>query len=197
MYSAPKIDLFNYPGIFCGVSGALYAQFQEFIATSVIDLVMSTNVLFMAYIGGTRLFLGPHYWVGDFRLPFRISEQLHGPVGVDPGYRFSSFSSSLPPRESWESPGRKSKGGEMAEAGRKTENTFLELQGIYKDFDGLEVLFGISLGIQEGERHAIIGPNGAGKSTIFNLITGKYCPSKGRIFFPRAGSLPGPQSFQA
>jgi len=59
----------------------------------------------------------------------------------------------------------------------------LELKEIYKDFDGLEVLFGINLAIQKGERHAIIGPNGAGKSTLFNLITGKYLPSRGQIFF--------------
>jgi len=61
--------------------------------------------------------------------------------------------------------------------------SILELQRIYKDFDGLEVLNGIDLEVYEGERHAIIGPNGAGKSTLFNLITGKYRPSKGKIFF--------------
>ena len=71
----------------------------------------------------------------------------------------------------------------MAEAAGKSANPILELQGVYKDFDGLEVLFGINMGIQQGERHAVIGPNGAGKSTIFNLITGKYVPSKGKIFF--------------
>jgi branched-chain amino acid transport system ATP-binding protein len=71
----------------------------------------------------------------------------------------------------------------MAEAAGKSGNPILELQGIYKDFDGLEVLFGINLGIQQGERHAIIGPNGAGKSTIFNIITGKYMPSKGKVLF--------------
>jgi branched-chain amino acid transport system ATP-binding protein len=59
----------------------------------------------------------------------------------------------------------------------------LELKDVYKDFDGLEVLFGINLDIRQGERHAIIGPNGAGKSTIFNLITGRYPVSKGKIFF--------------
>jgi branched-chain amino acid transport system ATP-binding protein len=59
----------------------------------------------------------------------------------------------------------------------------LEMKDVYKDFEGLEVLFGVNFGIQEGERHAIIGPNGAGKSTIFNLITGRYPVSKGRIFF--------------
>ena len=71
----------------------------------------------------------------------------------------------------------------MAEAAGKSVNPILELQGVYKDFDGLEVLFGINMGIQQGERHAVIGPNGAGKSTIFNIITGKYVPSKGKIFF--------------
>jgi branched-chain amino acid transport system ATP-binding protein len=59
----------------------------------------------------------------------------------------------------------------------------LRLENIYKDFSGLEVLCGISLEIQRGERHAIIGPNGAGKSTVFNVITGLYKPSRGRIFF--------------
>jgi branched-chain amino acid transport system ATP-binding protein len=69
----------------------------------------------------------------------------------------------------------------MAELTEKPRD-ILELKGIYKDFDGLQVLFDINLRIREGECHAIIGPNGAGKSTLFNLITGKYNPSKGRIF---------------
>jgi branched-chain amino acid transport system ATP-binding protein len=59
----------------------------------------------------------------------------------------------------------------------------LEVRDIYKDFSGLEVLLGINLAIEKGERHSIIGPNGAGKSTLFNLVTGKYKPSKGRIIF--------------
>lgn len=69
----------------------------------------------------------------------------------------------------------------MAEWVERPKN-ILDLQEIYKDFEGLQVLFDVNLGVQEGERHAIIGPNGAGKSTLFNLITGKYHPSRGRIF---------------
>jgi branched-chain amino acid transport system ATP-binding protein len=71
----------------------------------------------------------------------------------------------------------------MAEKGKEVDKAILELRDIYKDFNGLKVLFGINLKIEEGERHAIIGPNGAGKSTIYNLITGKYLPSHGKIFF--------------
>jgi branched-chain amino acid transport system ATP-binding protein len=59
----------------------------------------------------------------------------------------------------------------------------LEIRDLHKDFSGLKVLFGINLAIERGDRHAIIGPNGAGKSTIFNMITGKYSPSRGKIFF--------------
>lgn len=70
----------------------------------------------------------------------------------------------------------------MAELAEKHKK-ILEMKEIYKDFEGLEVLFGINLEIREGERHSIIGPNGAGKSTLFNLITGKYLPSRGKIFF--------------
>ncbi len=69
----------------------------------------------------------------------------------------------------------------MAESAEKP-NEILVLKGLCKDFGGLQVLLDIHLKIQEGERHAIIGPNGAGKSTLFNLITGKYRPSGGKIF---------------
>jgi len=69
----------------------------------------------------------------------------------------------------------------MAELAERPRD-ILELKGIYKDFEGLQVLLNINLEIRERERHAIIGPNGAGKSTLFNLITGKYHPSRGAIF---------------
>lgn len=61
--------------------------------------------------------------------------------------------------------------------------TILEVQGVYKDFKGLKVLNDVNLAVEEGECHAIIGPNGAGKSTLFNVITGKYRPTKGKIHF--------------
>jgi len=59
----------------------------------------------------------------------------------------------------------------------------LETKGLYHDFKGLQVLFDINLQVQEGERHAVIGPNGAGKTTLFNVITGTYRPSRGKVFF--------------
>jgi branched-chain amino acid transport system ATP-binding protein len=61
--------------------------------------------------------------------------------------------------------------------------TTLELRDIHHDFSGLQVLTGIDLAVSEGERHAIIGPNGAGKSTIFNIVTGRYAPRRGRVLY--------------
>jgi len=59
----------------------------------------------------------------------------------------------------------------------------LFVENVSKKFSGLQVLTEVSMEVLEGERHAIIGPNGAGKTTLFNLITGFYRPSSGRIFF--------------
>lgn len=56
---ASKIIFLAMLAFFAGVSGALYAQFQEFIGASSIDLVMSTHVIFMAFIGGIGHFWGP------------------------------------------------------------------------------------------------------------------------------------------
>lgn len=64
--NASKLILLTLTGFFSGISGALYAQFQEFIATSTIDLGMSTNVLFMAFIGGIGYFWGPLIGSGIF-----------------------------------------------------------------------------------------------------------------------------------
>jgi branched-chain amino acid transport system ATP-binding protein len=57
----------------------------------------------------------------------------------------------------------------------------LELHEVSKRFGRTEIIRGVSLQIPRGERHAIIGPNGAGKSTLFNLISGRFEVSSGRL----------------
>jgi branched-chain amino acid transport system ATP-binding protein len=57
----------------------------------------------------------------------------------------------------------------------------LELHEVSKRFGRTEIIRGVSLQIPRGERHAIIGPNGAGKSTLFNLISGRFAVSTGRL----------------
>ena len=50
----------------------------------------------------------------------------------------------------------------------------LELRDVRKQFGSVEIIRGVNLAVNKGERLAIIGPNGAGKSTLFNLISGRF-----------------------
>jgi branched-chain amino acid transport system ATP-binding protein len=62
----------------------------------------------------------------------------------------------------------------------------LELKDLRKNFGKTEIIRGVNLAVQAGERVAIIGPNGAGKSTLFNLISGRFAPSSGAILLDGA-----------
>lgn len=58
----------------------------------------------------------------------------------------------------------------------------LQLKDVRKNFGKTEIIRGVDLQVQAGERVAIIGPNGAGKSTLFNLISGRIAPTHGEIW---------------
>jgi branched-chain amino acid transport system ATP-binding protein len=61
--------------------------------------------------------------------------------------------------------------------------TLLHVEHLTHHFGGLRAVQDFNLELQPGELVAIIGPNGAGKTTVFNLITGVYRPTEGKIVF--------------
>lgn len=61
-----------------------------------------------------------------------------------------------------------------------TDN-ILKTEHITQRFGGLVALSDISMEVHSGEIIGIIGPNGAGKTTLFNVITGIYCPTEGKV----------------
>ncbi|HEY8282758.1 MAG TPA: ABC transporter ATP-binding protein [Chloroflexota bacterium] len=61
------------------------------------------------------------------------------------------------------------------------QGALLQTTGMTKLFGGLAAVQDIDFHIDPGEIVGVIGPNGAGKSTFFNLITGLYKPTRGRI----------------
>ncbi|MDD6197182.1 ABC transporter ATP-binding protein [[Clostridium] aminophilum] len=58
----------------------------------------------------------------------------------------------------------------------------LEVKNLGISFGGLKAVDDFSMTIEKGQLYGLIGPNGAGKTTIFNLLTGVYKPTAGRVF---------------
>ena len=59
----------------------------------------------------------------------------------------------------------------------------LEVVAATKNFGRLAAVREVSLAVPQGELRAVIGPNGAGKTTFFNLISGLFPPTSGRVVF--------------
>lgn len=59
----------------------------------------------------------------------------------------------------------------------------LEVRNVSQHFGSLVAVNDVSMNVEPGELHALIGPNGAGKTTFFNLISGFFKPTKGRVLF--------------
>jgi branched-chain amino acid transport system ATP-binding protein len=57
----------------------------------------------------------------------------------------------------------------------------LQVESISRNFGGIQAVSDVSFSVGKGEIVSLIGPNGAGKTTCFNLITGFYRPSAGRV----------------
>ena len=59
----------------------------------------------------------------------------------------------------------------------------LRLESVSRNFGALKAVENVSFSVAAGERRAVIGANGAGKTTLFNVITGDYAASAGRVRF--------------
>jgi branched-chain amino acid transport system ATP-binding protein len=60
--------------------------------------------------------------------------------------------------------------------------SLLRVESLTRAFGGVFAVTELTFAIDAGRIHSIIGPNGAGKTTLFNLITGVYAPTSGRIW---------------
>ncbi len=67
--------------------------------------------------------------------------------------------------------------------GKKSPAPILKVDSVSKRFGSLVAVRDVSLAVDRGELRAIIGPNGAGKTTFFNLLSGFFPPTSGRIAF--------------
>ncbi len=65
----------------------------------------------------------------------------------------------------------------------KNKDYILKVENIHHSYGKFKVLMGVTLGVKRGGITALIGPNGAGKTTFYNVISGKFPPTKGKIIF--------------
>src|SRR3954463_9278379 len=68
----------------------------------------------------------------------------------------------------------------------------LEVQNLTMQFGGLKAVSDFSYALPQGVIYGLIGPNGAGKTTVFNMLTGVYQPTGGKIEFQQkdTGGIP-------
>ena len=59
----------------------------------------------------------------------------------------------------------------------------LVLEGVTRTFGALRAIEDITFSVAVGERRAVIGANGAGKTTLFNVVTGDFPATRGRVWF--------------
>jgi len=59
----------------------------------------------------------------------------------------------------------------------------LRIEGLSRYFGGLQALADVDYSVEGEGVYGLIGPNGSGKTTLFNIVTGLYRPSAGRVTF--------------
>jgi branched-chain amino acid transport system ATP-binding protein len=59
----------------------------------------------------------------------------------------------------------------------------LEVDKVTKQFGGVVAIKDVTFHVKPMEIFALVGPNGAGKTTLFNIITGAFPPTIGKVFF--------------
>jgi len=64
-----------------------------------------------------------------------------------------------------------------------TEQPILQVRDLVRAFGGIVAVNEFSLDVYPGSIHGLIGPNGAGKTTTFNVISGFYAPSSGKVIY--------------
>ena len=57
----------------------------------------------------------------------------------------------------------------------------LQTENLGISFGGLKAVEGLDLKIKKNELYGLVGPNGAGKTTVFNMLTGVYRPTYGKV----------------
>ena len=196
-----RMTAFLLASVYGGVGGVLYAGLIRYVAPESFGIANMFLLLGMVIIGGRQSLVG--CVVGAVGLALvrealvdhpTIAQVAYGAVIVLVVVFAPTGLAGLPSRLRAFLERRRGRGGTAArlspfrpyearddlfEAGKP----ILEVAAITMRFRGLKALDEVSLRVAEGEIRGVVGPNGSGKTTLFNVISGLYRPTGGRVTF--------------
>jgi branched-chain amino acid transport system permease protein len=195
-----KLLVFIHAAVLAGLSGWLYAHFQQFVNPTPFGLNAGIEYLFIAVVGGAGYVWGAVLGAGVVAilkdilqgvLPalFKVQAQLETIVfgallvlllQVAPGGLWPRLMALLPGRSSARDVATNAAPLPAREKSA-SDGPLLEVREARKQFGGVVAVNNVSFEVKAREIVALIGPNGAGKSTMFNLITGVLPANGGHI----------------
>ncbi|GAA2503605.1 branched-chain amino acid ABC transporter ATP-binding protein/permease [Winogradskya humida] len=190
-----RMTAFLLASVYGGVAGVLYAGLIRFVAPESFGIANMFLLLGMVIIGGRQSLIGcvtgavALYLVRELLSDHPTYAQIgYGAVVVLVVVFAPTGLAGIPPRLR----GLRRSTGEAArlqpfqpyEAGASgSDEVILIVDAVKKQFRGLKALDDVSLSVATGEIRGIVGPNGSGKTTLFNVISGLYKPTAGRVEF--------------
>ncbi|WP_203734317.1 branched-chain amino acid ABC transporter ATP-binding protein/permease [Paractinoplanes durhamensis] len=194
-----RMTAFLLASVYGGVAGVLYAGLIRYVAPESFSIANMFLLLAMVIIGGRQSLIGcvvgavGLYLVREWLVDHPTVAQLaygtvvvlvvvFAPTGLAGlpkrlraalGRGRAGSAARLQPFRPYET--RAEPAGQGA--------PILEADRISMHFRGLKALDEVSLSVTAGEIRGIVGPNGSGKTTLFNVISGLYRPTRGRVRF--------------
>ncbi|MGB5807460.1 ATP-binding cassette domain-containing protein [Castellaniella sp.] len=196
-----KLVAFILSACVTGLAGALLVFLHHLAAAESTTVVFSGELLAMVVIGGMRSLLGPALgalfyllfrelfsiytdnWLLWFGLIF-MAFVLFSPAGLTGIWTAIRQRIQPPPADGAAMSKRKIHEGLPLPAFLRPEadsGDVLQALDIDVRFGGIHAVRGVNLTVSAGQIHALIGPNGAGKTSTFNLISGLFMPTSGRV----------------